>query len=50
LDLFFGLPIDDIFFRFFASFVLDCFGLYAKTTSAIASSAFGTFSGVFVIE
>jgi hypothetical protein len=37
-----------IFFRFFADLVFG-FGLYAKTTSAIASSAFGTFSG-FVIE
>jgi hypothetical protein len=37
------------FFRFFASFVF-AFGLYDKTTSAMASSAFGTFSGVFVTE
>jgi len=32
------------FFRFFAPFVFVV-GLYAKTTSAIASSALGTFSG-----
>jgi hypothetical protein len=38
------------FLRCFAPFVL-AFGLYAKTTSAMASSAFGTVSGVgFVTE
>jgi hypothetical protein len=36
------------FLRFFALFDF-AFGLYAKTTSAMASSAFGTFSG-FVTE
>jgi hypothetical protein len=39
------------FFRFFAGFDFGV-GLYAKTTSAMASSAFGTFSVNigFVIE
>jgi len=37
-------------FRFFADSDFG-FGLYAKTTSAIASNAFGTLSGTdFVIE
>jgi hypothetical protein len=36
------------FLRFFAG-ALFGFGLYAKTASAMASNAFGTFSDVFVI-